>query len=70
MKLAVVVSTEETEVVDLGLAAFKPGDDVMHVAPSGLATTVTLDAMAVTGHHGSAQGRRDDPGLAADVEDL
>ena len=49
--LAVVVAAEKTEVVDHGLAAIEPGDDVVDVAPPGRASAAGSDATAITGDH-------------------
>jgi len=68
MHLAVVEATEETEIVDHGLASIEPGDDVVDVAPPGRASATGSDAMAITGDHCPTQTGRDHPGLAADVE--
>ena len=51
MHPGVVMATEEDQVVDDGLATFRPGNTMMNVAPFGRATTIAGHAIAITGHH-------------------
>ena len=66
----VVVATEQTEVVDDGLAAVGPGDDVMDVTPLCRPSTPRRHAVTISGNDPATEPRRDHPGLAADVQHL
>ena len=70
MDPGVVVAAEQTEVVDDCLAAFRPGDEVVNVAPFGGATATWSHAMSIAGHHSSAEAGGNHPCLATDVENL
>ncbi len=48
----VVLGTQQTEPVDVGVAAFGPPVDVMDLAPLGCCTTP--NAALVSGNHGDA----------------
>jgi hypothetical protein len=50
----VVVSAEETKVVEDGFASVCPEDNVMDVAPAGGPATAFVGAVAVPGDDGSA----------------
>jgi hypothetical protein len=66
-----VVAAEEGEVVGFGFSSVCPMVDVVDVAPSGPSVAASLPgAVAVSGDDGPSQGRGDDPGLSADVDDL
>ena len=70
MNLGVVVSAEETEVVDDGFASVDPPDDVVDVAPFGRSVTSWGDAVTVAGGDGPTETGGDYPGFASVVEDL
>ncbi len=63
-----VVSAEEDQVVEVGLAAVGPMNDVVDVAPSGRPSTAIGPAVTVSGNCSPPQGGRNNPCLAPDVE--
>lgn len=67
---SVVVAAEEYEVFEFGFAAVGPVDAVVNVAPRGPASAARVLALSVPRNYCSAQGRWDDSGFAADVEDF
>jgi hypothetical protein len=70
MDQGVVVAAEETDVVDDGLAAISPGNEMMDVAPAGRASAPGGNAVTVPGDHRTTETRGDHPGLASNVEHL
>lgn len=52
MDPGVVIATKD-QIVDDGLAALRPGNTVMNVAPFGRAPTIAGDAMPIPRHDGT-----------------
>lgn len=65
-----MVPTEELEVLELGFSTLLPRDDVINVAPLGGPQASRMLTMSIAGDHGSAKTGRDNPGLAAHVQDF
>ena len=65
-----VFAAEQDEVVEGGLAAVGPVDDVVGVAHHGWAGAAGEGAVVVAGDQGAPQGRGDESCGAGDVEDL
>ena len=66
----VVVAAEEEQVGGRGWSALGPGDDVVAVAPFGVAVAAGEGAMSVSGDDGVAHWFGDEAQAAADVDNL
>lgn len=66
----VVVTAEETEVVDDSLSTISPRNEVVYVAPLGRPATPGSDAMTVSGNDSPTEAGRYHSGLASHIEDL
>jgi len=66
----VVISAEETQVVEDSFASVGPEDDVVDVAPSRGPGAPGVGAVTVSGDDSPAETCGYHPGFAADVEDL
>lgn len=65
---AVVMTTEQLQVGELGLPSLPPGDDVIDIAPARGAVTTGVPAAPIPDHHRPPQGRGNDPGLSPHVD--
>jgi hypothetical protein len=68
MGQGVVITTEQTEIVDLCLTVIRPGDEVVNIAPARRAGTTRPGAVPIPGNHRPPQGSGNDPGLSSHIE--
>lgn len=63
-----VIPTQQAEIVELGGATVRPGNDVMHITPVRRPGASRSNTVSVTCDNGPSQSDRDDSGLAAYIE--